>query len=104
MLHRHDAKSDAPLAVVVVQMLVTVGCAIATCNLQFGEGTKLWAMSVPPLFAAMMATSTLALRYVTIGTFVVVRNGSHRHAGSGRTLLGTPPAHLGAPRPHAAEP
>jgi len=65
LLNKHAvAKSDASLAVVVVQMLVTVGCAIATCNLQFGEGTKLWAMSVPPLFAAMMATSILS-RFAT---------------------------------------
>ena len=75
LLNKRAVKmAGTPLAVVVLQMLVTVGCAAATRNLQFGEGTKLWAMSVPPLFAAMMATSILALSHVSVGTFVVVRN------------------------------
>ena len=64
----------APIAVVIVQMLATCAMAAASCDLRFGAGWKLWAITVPPLFVLMMATSMLALQYVTVGTFVVVRN------------------------------
>ncbi len=67
-------KSHAPLAVVIVQMVATVGMAFASRNVHFGEGTRTWALVVPPLFALMMLSSMLALKYVTVGTFVVVRN------------------------------
>ena len=67
-------KTHAPVAVVIVQMLATSAVAVASRNLKFGEGWKLWAVSVPPLFVLMMVTSMLALQYVTVGTFVVVRN------------------------------
>lgn len=43
-------------------------------DVSFGQGTILWAATVPPLFCLMMLTSTLALKYVSVGTFVVVRN------------------------------
>jgi len=67
-------KSHAPIAVVVMQMLATVGIALASNDVRFGAGTRTWALAVPPLFALMMITSMIALKYVTVGTFVVVRN------------------------------
>ena len=67
-------RTRAPIAVVIVQMLATCAMAVATRNLHFGPGWKIWAMSVPPLFVLMMVSSMLALQYVTVGTFVVVRN------------------------------
>jgi len=65
--------SHAPMAVVVVQMIATVGVSANSRDLHFGEGWKLWAMAVCPLYSLMMLTSMLALKYVTVGTFVVVR-------------------------------
>lgn len=67
-------RTRAPLAVVVVQMLATCVMSVASGNLKFGQGWKTWALSVPPLFVMMMASSMLALQHVTVGTFVVVRN------------------------------
>jgi len=67
-------RSHAPIAVVIVQMLATVGMAAGSKNVHFGNGWRLWALAVPPLFALMMVTSMIALQYVTVGTFVVVRN------------------------------
>ena len=68
------SKTRAPVAVVIVQMLATCAMATASGNLKFGAGWRLWAVSVPPLFVLMMVSSMLALKYVTVGTFVVVRN------------------------------
>ena len=68
------SKTRAPVAVVIVQMLATCAMAAASGNLKFGAGWRLWAVSVPPLFVLMMVSSMLALKYVTVGTFVVVRN------------------------------
>ena len=68
------SKSGCPYGVVMVQMAVTCLAAVASRNLHFGEGTRRWAVSVPALFVAMMVTSMLALQYVRVGTFVVVRN------------------------------
>lgn len=67
-------RTRAPVAVVVLQMLATCAVAAASGNLHFGQGWKLWAVSVPPLFVLMMVTSMLALQHVTVGTFVVLRN------------------------------
>jgi drug/metabolite transporter (DMT)-like permease len=68
------SKTRAPVAVVIVQMLATCLVAAASCDLQFGNGWRQWAVSVPLLFVLMMVSSMLALQYVTVGTFVVVRN------------------------------
>merc|ERR1712151_476246 len=42
--------------------------------LHFGRGTWLWASTVPVLFMCMMGSSMLALKHVSVGSFVVVRN------------------------------
>lgn len=68
------SKTHAPVAVVILQMCVTCVMAIASRDLRFGEGWRSWAVSVPPLFVLMMVSSMIALKYVTVGTFVVVRN------------------------------
>lgn len=71
-------KTRAPVAVVIVQMLATALLALvvglATKNLRFGAGASTWAAVVPPLFVLMMASSMVALKYVSVGAFVVVRN------------------------------
>ncbi|KAL1523507.1 hypothetical protein AB1Y20_018445 [Prymnesium parvum] len=67
-------RTAAPLALVLLQMAATVCLAAATRDLRFGEGALLWAALVPPLFAAMMLSSILALHHVSVGSFVVVRN------------------------------
>jgi len=68
-------RTRAPVAVVIVQMLATCVLAAASgSKLHFGNGWRTWAVSVPPLFVLMMVSSMLALQYVTVGTFVVVRN------------------------------
>ena len=67
-------RTRAPVAVVIVQMLATCVMAAASCDLRFGQGWRTWAISVPPLFVLMMVSSMLALQYVTVGPFVVVRN------------------------------
>jgi len=63
---------------VIVQMLATCAVAAAVAgpkkDLHFGQGWRLWAMTVPPLFVLMMVSSMLAIQHVTVGTFVVVRN------------------------------
>ena len=68
------SRTDAPLLVIVAQMVVTTALALCSCNLRFGDGTLVWALTVPPLFCLMMATSMVALQHVSVGTFVVVRN------------------------------
>jgi len=68
-------KTGAPLGVVVLQMLATVLVALSQHRrLHFGQGTRLWASTVPILFMCMMGSSMLALKYVSAGAFVVVRN------------------------------
>ena len=68
-------KTGAPLGVVVLQMLATVLVAISQFRrLHFGRGTRLWASTVPVLFMCMMGSSMLALQYVSVGAFVIVRN------------------------------
>ena len=67
-------KTDAPIAVLILQMVVTTLIAGASSDIRFGAGWKLWASTVPVLFVLMMVTSMLALKYVTVGTFVVARN------------------------------
>ena len=68
-------KTGAPLGVVVLQMLATVLVALSQYKrLHFGQGTRLWASTVPVLFMCMMGSSMLALKYVSVGAFVVVRN------------------------------
>jgi|EP00908_Phaeocystis_cordata_P005901 hypothetical protein len=68
-------KTGAPLGVVALQMLATSLLALSQYKtLHFGKGTRLWAMTVPPLFMCMMGSSMLALKYVSVGAFVVVRN------------------------------
>ena len=68
------SRTSAPLGVLVVQLATTCVLAIASGNLHFGTGTRRWAMTIPFLFVAMMVSSMLALKYVSVGTFVVVRN------------------------------
>ena len=68
--------SKAPVLVVILQMLATVALVLVSSfrTIRFDRGWRTWAISVPPLFVLMMVTSMLALRYVTVGAFVVVRN------------------------------
>ena len=68
------SRTRAPVAVVIVQMLATALLAVCSRDLKFGQGWRTWALTVPPLFVLMMITSMLALKHVTVGTFVVVRN------------------------------
>ena len=42
--------------------------------MHLGDGWRRWALTVPALFVIMMLTSMVALKYVSVGTFVVVRN------------------------------
>ena len=42
--------------------------------MRLGDGWRRWALTVPALFVIMMLTSMVALKYVSVGTFVVVRN------------------------------
>ena len=67
-------KTGAPLGVVMVQMTATCVVALASRDLHFGIGSKMWALTIPWLFVAMMVTSMVALKFVSVGTFVVVRN------------------------------
>ena len=67
-------KSGSAFGVVMVQMVVTCVAALATRKVHIGQGWKRWAFTVPILFFLMMITSMLALKYVSVGTFVVVRN------------------------------
>ena len=68
------SSTDAPFGVLIVQMSITCVLALASRNIHLGEGTQRWAMTVPWLFFLMMMSSMLALHYVSIGTFVVIRN------------------------------
>lgn len=68
------SKTRAPIVAVIVQMLATALTACASRKLHFGAGWVTWALAVPPLFFLMMVTSMIALKYVTVGTFTVVRN------------------------------
>ena len=45
-------------------------------HLHFGSArdVRRWAVSIPWLFAAMLATSMLALEHASMGAFVVMRN------------------------------
>jgi len=68
-------KTGAPLGVLILQMLATVLMALLQFRmLHFGRGTWLWASTVPVLFMCMMGSSMLALKHVSVGSFVVVRN------------------------------
>ena len=67
-------KTGAPLGVVMVQMAATCVVALASRDLHFGRGTKMWALTIPWLFVAMMVSSMMALKFVSVGSFVVVRN------------------------------
>ena len=64
----------APMGVVLIQMATTAAAAALTCNVHLGDGWQRWALTVPALFVIMMLTSMVALKYVSVGTFVVVRN------------------------------
>ena len=63
-----------PLGTLVVQLATTCLMAGASGSVRFGQGTRRWATTIPFLFVAMMVSSMLALKYVSVGTFVVVRN------------------------------
>jgi len=66
-----------PITVVMIQMAFTVVClCLVPCGLHFGSLKDVirWSMTVPWLFAAMLASSMLALRYSSMGAIVVVRN------------------------------
>ena len=57
-------KTGAPLGVLILQMLATVLVALSQHRrLHFGQGTRLWASTVPILFMCMMGSSMLALKY-----------------------------------------
>ena len=68
------SQTHAPLVAVLIQMLVTMFIALCMRDLKFGDGWVRWTLTVPVLFAFMMGTSMFAMKYVTLGTFVVVRN------------------------------
>ena len=61
------SKTGAPLGVVMVQMATTCVVAVASRNVRFGKGTLRWAVTIPWLFVAMMVSSMVALRFVSVG-------------------------------------
>jgi len=68
-------EAPLPLTIVLIQMAFTVLFLLATpCSLHFGSVRDVmrWALTIPWLFAAMLATSMLALKHTTMGA--VVRN------------------------------
>ena len=68
------SRAGAPLGILIFQMGITCVAALASRNVHLGKGSLTWTVMVPPLFVAMMLSSMLALQYVSVGTFVVVRN------------------------------
>ena len=64
----------APFALLTSQLLTATFVSVVSCDLKFGKGVGSFAYSVPILFVLMLASSMLALKYVTLGTFVAVRN------------------------------
>jgi hypothetical protein len=68
-----------PITIVMIQMAFTVLLLCAyPCGLHFGSLKDVirWSVSVPWLFAVMLASSMLSLRYSSMGAIVVVRNMS----------------------------
>jgi len=68
-----------PITVVIIQMAFTVLVLVAyPCGLHFGSRKDVvrWGMTVPWLFALMLASSMLSLHYSSMGAIVVVRNMS----------------------------
>ncbi|KAG8462849.1 hypothetical protein KFE25_001622 [Diacronema lutheri] len=66
-----------PLTIVTVQMAFTVLTLLPNRSaLTYGSARDVtrWAVTVPLLFVAMLASSMLALQYATLGTIVVCRN------------------------------
>ena len=66
-----------PITIVMVQMTFTALCLlIFPCGLHFGSRRDVlrWALSIPLLFTAMLATSMLALNHATMGAIIVMRN------------------------------
>ena len=76
--HAGVKQTDAPLVVLIIQMAASTAIAIASSGprvvSQFGSGTLIWALTVPPLFVLMLGSSMLAFKFVSVGSFVVVRN------------------------------
>lgn len=76
--HRQVLRAvNLPMTLVMIQMAFTVLVLCATpCGLHFGSFKHVlrWSLTVPLLFAAMLASSMLALRYSSMGAIVVVRN------------------------------
>jgi len=66
-----------PFTVIMIQMGFTVvALCFAPCLLHFGSRRDVlrWACTIPWLFAAMLATSMLALSHASMGAIVVIRN------------------------------
>lgn len=75
LINKYSMKQfDAPICVLSLQMIGTAACVSCTRQLQFGTQWRRWMMKIPPLILMMLLSSFCALRYVTLGTFVVVRN------------------------------
>jgi drug/metabolite transporter (DMT)-like permease len=66
-----------PITLVMVQMLFTilsVGSRPALIHVGSRRDALRWGLTVPMLFAAMLATSMIAMEHNTLGTIVVFRN------------------------------
>ena len=70
------SSTEAPFGILLVQLLFTILAVLASegRKLRFGRGTLKWAVIVPPLFLLMLCSSMVALQYVSVGAFVVIRN------------------------------